>query len=323
MTRSFVLSTASAMALTLSMAAPAFAQEGGPGQLGEPQGGPPVIEAPGFPVLGSASADGGGQAVQHEASTIGSGPGNDVGLRDSTMDSMNAITSTIEGNELTFEGLTSSEATASLEDFQGTGQVTSSQNAGNQSVVGAGISVNFTVNQGPENGPIIADGAILRQIDVDTTETVDPDGNESTTEVGSFVETAAPDIQTTFSDGDASANGGGRSALIGDEVVRQTHIAKTTASGTGNDTGFSNATMTSSNTLNATITGNTMGVTFGEGGDDGAVALTSAASMTGVNVTGQAAFTQNTGNQSAVNAGTSVTFVSNFTTAPDLNTSAP
>lgn len=317
MTRSFVLSTASAVALTLGMATPAFAQEG------EPQGGPPVIEAPGFPVLGSAEADGGGRGVEHEATTVGSGPGNDIGLRDSTLDSMNAITSTIEGNELTFEGLASSSATASLEEFQGTGQVTSSQNAGNQSVIGAGISVNFTVNQGSENGPIVTEGAILRQIDVDTTETVDADGNESTTEVGNFVETAAPDVQTTFSDGNASANGGGSSTLIGEEVVRQTHIAKTTASGTGNDTGFSNAQMMSSNTLDATITGNTMGVTFADSSEDGVLELSSAATMSGVSVTGQAAFTQNTGNQSAVNAGTSVTFVSNFTTAPDLNTSAP
>ena len=283
------------------LTAPAVAEEAGDPEAGSPKkcAGPPVVEAPKAPQVGSAVADGGGMNNTHTAWTTGSGPGNDVGFDRSTLSNSNTVEATIIDN-WTFlkadEGGYASEAILSnMNDLNG--QFSFSQNAGNSSAVGAGTSLSFINNQGETNPALILGSAVLTTIEI--VKRADEVSAENT---GTYYGTAAPGIQTAVGDGNASASGGG-------SYVE--HTAWTTGSGTGNDVGFSRSSLLSANLLVGAVTGNRVIVC-----SDAAIRQAAIiGNFTAAN--GQFAMAQNTGNNSVTGAGTSVNFVSNVTSYPD------
>ena len=96
---------------------------------------------------GNASASGGGSYVNHIAYTTGSGTGNDVGFSQSSLLSANLLSGTVTNNKVIVCSGTAILQAANINSFYGAnGQFAMAQNTGNNSVVGAGTSVNFISN---------------------------------------------------------------------------------------------------------------------------------------------------------------------------------
>ncbi|WP_293677842.1 hypothetical protein [uncultured Phenylobacterium sp.] len=280
------------------LAGATVAQETGGNTPTETPGEPPAIEAPKAAGQGEATADGGGSDSEHIAWTVGSGPGNDTGLYKSTTASRNALTGTVNQNTTSFVGASNTISQESTIDaFSSVGQASISLNSGQHAVVNAGSAVNFVANQGSDNPQTVLEGGILSNFAVD--ETVGADGSSH---LVTSLEQEASDNQVAVDDGTASGSGGGKNTV---------HIAHTVGSGTGNDVGFDESSLVSSNDVLGSVTSNVLVFAATEGANE----LTQLASLTNVNSTGQVSIAQNAGNNSIVTAGTSVGFIANFTSS--------
>lgn len=285
-----------AMASALA-ATGAAAQSGAPTEV---PGEPPSVEAPKAAGHGDAVADGGGSDSQHIAWTVGAGPGNDIGLYESSTGSTNSVDAKVRGNAATFTGTENTVSQgATIDGLSNFGQASASQNAGQHAIVSAGTSVNFVFNQGATNDQTVLQGGILSDFSVDDTQGADG----STHLLSTLDQQAAPDIQSAVADGVASASGGGKNTV---------HMAHSIGSGSGNDVGFDNSTLVSANDVLGRVTSNV--VAFAATG--GANNLTQLASLTNIDSNGQISLTQNAGNNSIVSAGTAVGFIANVTTLP-------
>ncbi|WP_321396648.1 hypothetical protein [Emcibacter sp.] len=300
MMRTKLIAYASICVAAFTYSGSAFAQEADNGGSGEPQGGSPVIEAPKSASHGSAIADGGGQNANHLAYSIGSGPGTDVGVSESDLESTNSVAATIDGNQTILSGSGNDVSNmSSLEGVSTVGQSALTQNSGNQSAAGAGNALGFVVNQGETNEQTVLNGIPLIAVTVDDITISDADGNKSTERHGTYTETPGENLQAAVGDGVASAAGGG---------LNSDHTSWTVGAGSGNDVGFDRSRMVSSNLVLASVTSNVTSISAGEGAN----MVNQASSLLNVTSEGQTAIAQNTGNNSVVGAGNSITFIANF-----------